>query len=65
MYSDNEDNVEYYLIDLIESDPSEEWARVEPYHDTGLLTKDHGFVLTMNDGSEFQVTIVQSRWPKE
>lgn len=32
---------------------------------TGLLTNDEGLVLRLADGSEFQVTIVQSDWPLE
>ena len=34
---------------------------VVPYREAGMLTRDHGLVVTMNDGSEFQLTIVQSR----
>ena len=35
--------------------------RVRTYRELGMLTNDAGFVVTMKDGSEFQVTIVQSR----
>jgi hypothetical protein len=35
-------------------------AQVKTFEDAGLLTRDRGIVLTLEDGSEFQVTIVQS-----
>jgi hypothetical protein len=31
----------------------------------GLLTRNKGLVLTLHDGSEFQVTIVQSKFADE
>jgi hypothetical protein len=31
------------------------------YKDAGILTNDAGFVLSLPDGSEFQVTVVKSR----
>jgi len=36
-------------------------ARVETYREVGMLTRDVGLVVTMKDGAEFQITIVQSR----
>ena len=36
-------------------------ARVQTLEDAGVLNRNCGLVVTMNDGSEFQVTIVQSR----
>ena len=38
-----------------------EVRKVRTYDDVGMLTKDAGLVITTADGSEFQVTIVQSR----
>lgn len=35
--------------------------RAVNFIDTGLLTRDAGVLLKMEDGSEFQITIVQSR----
>jgi hypothetical protein len=35
--------------------------RVDSFEDVGILTTDAGLVLTMKDGSEFQITVVQSR----
>ena len=33
----------------------------ETFEETGMLTSNRGLVVTMEDGSEFQITIVQSR----
>jgi hypothetical protein len=35
-------------------------AQVKTFEDAGLLTRDRGIVLSLKDGSEFQITIVQS-----
>ena len=34
---------------------------VESFHDAGLMTHNEGLVLSMEDGREFQLQIVQSR----
>lgn len=34
---------------------------VESFHDAGLMTSNEGLVLTMEDGREFQLQILQSR----
>lgn len=34
---------------------------VQTYEDADVLTSDCGMVLRMNDGTEFQITIVRSR----
>lgn len=31
------------------------------FREAGLLTSDQGLVLTLSDGSEFQITVVKSR----
>lgn len=31
------------------------------YRDTGLLTQDNGILLRLDNGAEFQITIVRSR----
>lgn len=36
-------------------------AEVETFCDAGVLTDDAGFVVTLADGSEFQVAVVQSK----
>jgi len=38
-----------------------EVKKVRTYDDVGMLTKNTGLVITTADGSEFQLTIVQSR----
>jgi hypothetical protein len=35
--------------------------RILTFERAGLLTRNRGLVLTMADGSEFQITIVQSK----
>jgi len=35
--------------------------RIETYEEAGVLTTDPGLVVTMDDGTEFQLTIVLSR----
>lgn len=39
-------------------------AEIEPYRDADVLTRDAGFVIVLRDGSEFQVTVIQSREPR-
>ena len=38
-----------------------ESIRVETYEQAGVMTYNKGLVLTLPDGTEFQLTIVQSR----
>ena len=35
-------------------------GEVTTFHDAGVLTMNHGLVVTMPKGQEFQVTIVES-----
>ena len=49
-------------------DPANELAehvegirKIATYDEVGMLTDDHGLVIETGDGSEFQVSIVQSR----
>ena len=39
----------------------EDDVRIRTFEDAGVLTRDEGFTITLADGSEFQVTIKQSR----
>jgi len=39
----------------------EQVRRVQTFEDAGMLTRDRGLVVTMTDGTEFQITIVQSK----
>jgi len=53
-----------FLIELLENAGNEHDApvhRVQTYDEVGMLTKDAGLVVTMADGSEFQLTVVQSQ----
>ena len=36
-------------------------GRIRTYEEAGVLTRDAGLIIRMQDGSEFQITIVQSR----
>lgn len=36
-------------------------ATIVDYEAKGVLTQDAGFVITLEDGSEYQVTVVRSR----
>jgi len=36
-------------------------ARVDTFEDAGVLTRNVGLVLRLEDGSEFQITVVRSR----
>ena len=63
----NENEFESALLYLIQDgetgdgiDP-DSVRSVVPYREVGMLTGNAGLVVTMNDGSEFQVTIVQSK----
>ena len=38
----------------------ENFADVSSFRDAGVMTTNNGFVMTMTDGSEFQVTVVRS-----
>ena len=51
------------LIETIAESLAEldEVRMVMTYEEAGMLTRDSGLVVKTNDGSEFQITIVQSR----
>ena len=48
-----------FLADTLEMD--EEIYDVSTFEEVGLLTMDAGIVVRMEDGSEFQITIVRGR----
>jgi len=68
----NERKMERTLLELFEDIASDEElqasldqpalanAQVKTFEDAGLLTRDRGIVLSLEDGSEFQITIVQT-----
>ncbi len=42
-------------------DPLRELIRVESFADSGVLTDNDGLVLRFRDGSEWQLSLIQSR----
>ena len=54
------------LSEMFYGPPDDSWFEgeiksVRSYEEKGVLTLDFGFIVTMTDGSEFQLTIVQSK----
>lgn len=47
-------------LDLVDTALGEV-SNIKTYAEAGILTRDSGLVLRMEDGSEFQITIKQSR----
>lgn len=37
---------------------------VQSFEEAGVLTSNKGVVLTLDDGSEFQITVVRSKLPR-
>ena len=50
-------DIKELLRELLES----EGLEVETYEEAGMLTRNDGLVIKAEDGSEYQVTIVQSK----
>ena len=48
-------------LDVNESFDPDGIGSVETFRDAGILTMNEGLVVTMDDGAEFQITIVRSR----
>lgn len=61
----NESEMETWLNELLEYRETPEAdnsvVKVRTYDEVGMLTKNCGLVVQMDDGSEFQITIVQSK----
>ena len=49
------------LADLLLADDSGEIRNVESFKDADLMTTNDGLVVHMDDGREFQLTIVRSK----
>lgn len=47
-------------LDLVDTALGEV-SNIKTYAEAGMLTRDSGLVLRMEDGSEFQITIKQSK----
>ena len=62
-----EETLQNGLRNLIEGTASDDddilWEnlRVHTFDEAGVMTRDAGLVITLPDGTEFQLTIVQSR----
>lgn len=59
-----QDLLQAILRDDLAAEPSYYIARVQTFEEAGLPTKDRGLMITMSDGSEYQVTIAESRGTK-
>lgn len=61
----NAETIEHILASIFEGEDLpeeiEQVQRIRTFENACLLTNDRGVVITADDGSEFQVTIIQSR----
>ena len=58
----NEIDIETMLYEMLQDDEAApEVVAVRTFEEAGVLTGNRGVVVRAADGSEFQVTIVQSR----
>lgn len=61
----SEEDVEVMLIDALMRFEGDEdcppISEIESFQQAGVLTRNRGIVARLQDGSEFQVTIVRSR----
>ena len=48
-------------VDVNEAFDPDGIHRAVPYDEAGMLTRNAGLVVRMDDGSEYQITIVRSR----
>lgn len=55
----NEKMMEECIADAIYE--NDDIALARTFEEAGMLTSNHGLVVRTTDGSEFQITIVQSR----
>lgn len=60
-----EKEFEAFLYGVVETAPWEadkaDVAMIATFEEAGLMTRNAGIVVRLDDGSEFQVTIVRSR----
>ena len=56
-----QDLLQAILRDDLEVEPSYYIAKVRTFEEAGVPIEDRGLVVTMADGSEYQITIVESR----
>ena len=56
-----QDLLQTILRDDLEAEPSYYITKVQTFTEAGVPTEDRGLVVTVSDGSEYQVTIAESR----
>lgn len=56
----SEKKLETKLLDLFDRLFAERGGRAESFEERGVLTNNRGLVLTLPNGQEFQLTIVES-----
>jgi hypothetical protein len=56
-----QDLLQAILRDDLAAEPSYYITRVQTFEEAGVATEDGGLVVTVSDGSEYQVTIAESR----
>lgn len=56
-----EDHTAHEIADELGIDLAAEPSDVRSFREAGVLTNDAGLVLYLDDGSEYQITIVRSR----
>lgn len=49
-----------FIRQLLDSTDEIGVARLDTFEEAGMLTHNEGLVLRLDDGSEFQITVVQS-----
>lgn len=59
--SDVEEMLKEVLLQGYQSPTGAEVEDVASFYEDGLLTNNHGVVIRLSDGTEFQLTIVRSR----
>ena len=58
----NDIDIETMLYELLQDEEAApEIAKVRTFEEAGVLTSNRGVVVQTDDGSEFQISIVQSR----
>jgi len=59
-------NEEQAILELLLDDPMKEpddfgVSRIRTFEQAGIMTRNAGLIVTMSDGTEYQITIVQCR----
>jgi len=54
-------NMQTVIEDALRDLEASDFRSIRTYEEAGVLTKDHGLIVTTVDGSEFQITIVKRK----